>query len=77
MYKYFLVAAGGIAIGVTAGVVVHKMLEQAEKYYQLVKAGKENTEEANDVKRSLDEIEEQFSDDPAYVPLLRAERNSL
>ena len=37
------------------------MLEQAEKYYQLVKAGKENTEEANDVKRSLDEIEEQFS----------------
>ena len=53
------------------------MLEQAEKYYQLVKAGKENTEEANDVKRSLDEIEEQFSDDPAYVALLRAERNSL
>lgn len=53
-----------------------QMVEQAEKYYQLVKSGKENTEEAKEVKKELDEIEEQFSDDPAYVALLRAERNS-
>lgn len=52
------------------------MVEQAEKYYQLVKSGKENTQEANDVKKALDEIEELFSDDPAYVALLKAERNS-
>lgn len=52
------------------------MIKQAEKYYQLVKAGKENTMEALEVKRNLDEIEEQFSDDPAYVALLKAERNS-
>lgn len=53
------------------------MLETAEKYYQLVKSGNEHTEEAEEVKRILDEIEEQFSDDPAYVALLRAERNSI
>ena len=53
-----------------------QMVEQAEKYYQLVKSGKEDTEEAKRVKKELDEIEEQFSDDPAYVALLRAERNS-
>ena len=53
-----------------------QMLEQAEKYYQLVKSGKENTVEARDVKRELDKIEERFSDDAAYVALLRAERNS-
>lgn len=53
-----------------------QMVEQAEKYYQLVKSGKEDTEEAREVKKELDEIEEQFSDDPAYVALLRAERNS-
>lgn len=53
-----------------------QMVEQAEKYYQLVKSGKENTGEAKEVKKELDEIEEQFSDDPAYVALLRAERNS-
>lgn len=53
-----------------------QMVELAEKYYQLVKSGKEKTEEAKKVKKELDEIEMQFSDDPAYVALLRAERNS-
>lgn len=52
------------------------MVEKAERYYQLVKSGEEHTEEANRVKKELDEIEEQFSDDPAYVALLRAERKS-
>ncbi len=51
------------------------MIEMAEKYYQLVMSGKENTAEAKKVKDELDQIEEQFSDDPAYVALLRAERN--
>lgn len=53
------------------------MIEKAEEYYQLVKLGKENTEEALRVKQELDSIEEQFSDDPAYVALLRSERKSL
>ena len=52
------------------------MVEKAEKYYQLIKSGKEDSKEANKVKKELDEIEEQFSDDPAYVALLRAERES-
>lgn len=53
-----------------------QMVEQAEKYYQLVKLGKEKTLEARNVKKELDDIEALFSDDPAYVALLRAERNS-
>lgn len=53
-----------------------QMVEQAEKYYQLVKLGKEKTLEAREVKKKLDDIEALFSDDPAYVALLRAERNS-
>ena len=53
-----------------------EMVQKAERYYQLVKSGKENTAEAKKVKEELDQIEEQFSDDPAYVALLRAERNS-
>lgn len=52
------------------------MLEKAERYFELVKSGKENTNEAANVKKELDEIEEQFSSDPAYVALLRAERRS-
>lgn len=53
-----------------------QMVEQAEKYYQLVKLGKEKTLEARNVKKELDDIEALFSDDPAYVALLRAERTS-
>lgn len=53
-----------------------QMVEQAEKYYQLVKLGKDKTLEARNVKKELDDIEALFSDDPAYVALLRAERNS-
>lgn len=52
------------------------MLEKAERYFELVKSGKENTKEAANVKKELDEIEEQFSSDPAYVALLRAERRT-
>lgn len=52
------------------------MVDMAEKYYQLVKEGKEGTKEADSIKKELDAIEEMFSDDPAYVALLRAERRS-
>lgn len=52
------------------------MLEKAEEYYQLVKEGRKDTTETNKVKKELDKIEEEFSDDPAYVALLRAERRS-
>lgn len=55
----------------------NQMVERAEEYYQLVKVGRENTPEAVAVKNELDEIEAQFSDDPAYVALLRAERRAL
>lgn len=51
----------------------NKMLEVAEKYYQLVL---NNDIKADDVKKELDALELEFSDDPAYVALLRAERNS-
>lgn len=55
----------------------NEMLEVAENDYQLVKAGKGNTEESAEVKEKLDGLELQFSDDPAYVALLRAERGDL
>lgn len=53
------------------------MVEKAEAYYQLVKAGRDDTPEALRIKQELDRIEEDFSDDPAYVALLKAERASL
>ena len=53
------------------------MVEKAERYYQLVKKGQGNTAEAKKVSKELDEIEQEFSDDPAYVALLRAERKSV
>ena len=55
----------------------NEMVEKAERYYQLVKTNKENTNEAINIKKELDNIEERFSDDPAYVALLRAERRGL
>lgn len=52
----------------------NEMVEKAEEYYQLVKKEKENTPEAIKIKKELDDIESRFSDDPAYVALLKAER---
>lgn len=54
----------------------NKMVDMAERYYQLVKEGKELSEESTDMKKELDAIEAEFAGDPAYVALLRAERNS-
>lgn len=55
----------------------NEMVEKAEEYYRLVKEEKADTPDALKVKKELDEIESLFSDDPAYVALLRAERNVL
>lgn len=53
------------------------MVEKAERYYQLVKDGQGDSEEARKVNRELDAIEQEFSNDPAYVALLKAERKSV
>ena len=42
-----------------------------------MKEEKADTPDALKVKKELDEIERLFSDDPAYVALLRAESNVL
>lgn len=52
----------------------NEMVDTAERYFQLVKKGDAHTPAAEEIRRALDEIEYQFSDEPAYVALLRAER---
>ena len=54
----------------------NKMREMAEKYYSLVLQSREDESESKRIKQELDSIEAEFSDDPAYVALLRAERKS-
>ena len=54
----------------------NQMVEKAERYYQLVKDGQGDSAEAQQVSKELDEIEQEFSNDPAYVALLKAERKS-
>lgn len=54
-----------------------EMVETAEEYYQLVNDGKGNTLSAENVKQRLDELEIQFSDDPAYVAMLKMERSAI
>jgi predicted ATP-binding protein involved in virulence len=53
------------------------MLHLAEQYYKLVKLAKGCTTEAKEIKQKLDLLEEKYSEDPAYVALLRAERSSI
>lgn len=55
----------------------NEMVAAAEQYYQLVKAGESDSKLAVDIRTRLDEIEQEFSDDPAYVALLRMERSAL
>lgn len=52
----------------------NRMVEMATRYFKLVREDKENSDEAVKTKRELDAIEVEFSDDPAYVALLRLER---
>ncbi len=54
-----------------------EMVNAAEEYYQLVKIGEGDTESANNVKQRLDEIEVEFSDDPAYVAMLKMDRSAI
>ncbi len=53
------------------------MVEAAEEYYQLVKKGDGDTKQADEVKQRLDEIEIEFSDDPAYVAMLNMEMSTV
>ena len=52
------------------------MVEQAEQFYQMVKRGDGDSEAAKKIDEKLRLMEEEFSDNPSYVALLRAERNS-
>lgn len=53
------------------------MVEAAEEYYQLVKKGEADGELARNAKDKLDEIEQEYSDDPAYVAMLKMERSAI
>lgn len=53
------------------------MVNAAEEYYQLVRNGEGCSEAATEVKLRLDEIEMEFSDDPAYVAMLKMERSAI
>lgn len=50
-----------------------EMLDKAEEYFNLVKEGNADTAYAESLKQTLDNIEAEFSDDPAYCALLRTE----
>jgi hypothetical protein len=51
-----------------------KMIEVATEYFTLLRKENSNPEELNDVLNKLNELSETFSDDPAFVALLRLER---
>ncbi len=53
-----------------------EMVELADEYYELILSQNANGQKTADIKKRLDEIEAEYSDNPAYVSLLRAERNS-
>lgn len=53
------------------------MVMAAEEYYQLVKNSEPDGEVALATKNRLDELEVEFSDDPAYVAMLKMERSAL
>ena len=50
----------------------NRMIQKAEEFYQLVKNGSEIQKD-----EELKNLEEEFSDDPAYIALLRAKRGSI
>ncbi|KEQ18531.1 AAA family ATPase [Endozoicomonas numazuensis] len=52
-----------------------EMMETAQKYYQLLEAGKPATDaEVKKLSNELDQYELEFSEHPAYVALLKAQR---
>ncbi len=55
-----------------------EMVETAEQYYELIANGKESKtdHETAKLREKLNEMEERFSDDPAFVALLKSERKA-
>jgi len=53
----------------------NEMIKVAEEYYGLLKQGKNGTKVVN-LRERLTELEARYSDDAAYVALLKAERAS-
>lgn len=54
-----------------------RMMKTAEEYFRLLRAANPDTEEElAKLKQALDELAEPFSDDPAYMALLRLERET-
>lgn len=54
-----------------------KMIEVAKQYYAILDQGQNaNPEEKERIKMQLDELQEPYSDDPAYIALLQMERIS-
>lgn len=51
----------------------NKMLEKADEFYNLIKQGNSTPEEKARIKQELIKLEAKFSDNPAYVALLKAE----
>lgn len=58
--------------------VFNERVEIATKYYQLIAQGKssENDQEVSNLRQQLNELEERFSDDPAFVATLKLEREA-
>ena len=55
-----------------------EMEEVAAKYYNLIEQGKtsDNDAEVAELRNQLNELEDKFSEDPAFVALLKSERKS-
>lgn len=55
-----------------------EMVATAEEYYKMIRAKKSSKEDSKvkELKEKLDIMQEKFSDDPAYVALLKAERKT-
>ena len=54
-----------------------QMQETAAEYFRLIRAGEDSAHNGQvaALKQKLDELESRYSDDPAYVALLQAERH--
>lgn len=61
---------------VTRSIRYQQMIDLADRYYDLVLFQKAEDKESAEIKDKLDRMEEEYSDNPAYVALLRAERKS-
>lgn len=53
------------------------MVDKAEVFYNMVKSGKHSSEDIQKAKDELVKLEAKYSDNPAYIALLKAEGGSL